>query len=416
MLRHDGDPSVRSLIVNLLNPLGADAGLVASAYTMLEAAGHSEVERQPGETAKSLFDPGNSKRRSLILALGTYGPAALSAPEEQALTDRLLNVYRTDPDSGIHGAVEWTLRRWKKEARLVAVDLELQGRPDPGDRRWYVSPGGQTFSVIDGPVEFSMGSPSSDPERDSSLETPRRAAIPRRYAIATKEVTVAQFQRFLETHREYGMERSTMSRYSPDPDDPWIGATWYGAAAYCNWLSEQEGLPKEQWCYLPSKAGSYLPGMIIPADALDRTGYRLPTEIEWEYAGRAGSRTSRCYGLLTELLGQYGWYQANSGGQAQSCGSLMPNDLGLFDMLGNVFEWSQDRNQTYRPRRHGVVIDRPGIDETISDVQLRMLRGGGFDVSADFLRSAVRAGESPRYASYDSGFRVARTLFTIRQP
>ncbi len=90
----------------------------------------------------------------------------------------------------------------------------------------------------------------------------------------------------------------------------WI--TWYSAANYCNWLSEQEGLPKDQWCYLPNEAGAYAEGMTIPADVLERTGYRLPTEAEWEFACRSGTVTRYYFGLSIELLGKYAWYQANS--------------------------------------------------------------------------------------------------------
>ncbi len=115
-----------------------------------------------------------------------------------------------------------------------------------------------------------------------------------------------------------------------------IGFTWYIAANFCNWLSEQEGLPKDQWCYLRNEAGAYAEGMTIPADVLKRTGYRLPTEAEWEYACRAGAVTSRYYGQSIDLLGDYARYQANSRDHAWTCGSLLPNDLGLFDMLGNV--------------------------------------------------------------------------------
>src|SRR5205085_10114075 len=115
------------------------------------------------------------------------------------------------------------------------------------------------FALVDGPVEFHMGSPPTEPERMAGNERPRRMLIPRRFAIAAREVTVEQFQRFLRTHTEprFNLSPSDLNRFSPDPDGPWIGPDWYAAAQYCNWLIEQEGLPKHQWCYLPNEAGAY---------------------------------------------------------------------------------------------------------------------------------------------------------------
>ena len=148
--------------------------------------------------------------------------------------EHLLEMYRNDPDAGIHGAAEWTLRRWKQEEKLAAIDAELKKLKDRGNRRWYVNSEGQTFAVIEGPVEFTMGSPLSEPDRDSD-ETLHRQPINRRFAIATKEVTVEQYQRFLKENPK--IARLEIDRYSPEPTGPMNGMTWYEAAAYCNWLS-----------------------------------------------------------------------------------------------------------------------------------------------------------------------------------
>ena len=96
--------------------------------------------------------------------------------------------------------------------------------------------------------------------------------------------------------------------------------------------------------------------MTVPADVLRRTGYRLPTEAEWEYACRSGTTTSRYYGASIELMGRYARYQANSHEHAWACGSLLPNDLGLFDMLGNQFEWVHDSDVATRPELDGISV------------------------------------------------------------
>ncbi len=116
-------------------------------------------------------------------------------------------------------------------------------------------------------------------------------------------------------------------------------------------------------------------GMKIKPDALGLTGYRLPTEAEWEYACRAGAGTSRYYGASVDLLGRYAWYYLTSGDHAQPCGSLLPNDLGLFDMLGNVWEWCHD---VYQPYPKKTVVDNINITFTVNLLSNRIHRGGSF--------------------------------------
>src|SRR5262249_26010340 len=182
-----------------------------------------------------------------------------------------------------------------------------------------------------------------------------------------------------------------------------IAVSWFGAAAYCNWLSQQEGLPKDQWCYLPNERGQYDQGMTISADALRRAGYRLPTEVEWEYACRAGATTSRYYGLSLDLLGKYAWYQANSQEHAWRCGSLFPNDLGLFDMLGNVYEWCQERRSD-RPER----LESKKVDIINMNIS-RLIRGGTFFDLPAYVRSAFRDAYAPVGRRTIFGFRPTST-------
>ena len=169
-----------------------------------------------------------------------------------------------------------------------------------------------------------------------------------------------------------------------------MARTWYDAVAYCNWLSEQEGLPKEEWCYLRNASGAYADGMSIPADVLERTGYRLPTEAEWEYACRAGTVTSRYYGHSPALIDSYAWYVDNSQDHAWTCGSLRPNDLGLFDMLGNMIEWFHDNSSASRAAKHGLYNDVVNMSKRVNEQDPPLLGGGGFDIQSVKARSAIR--------------------------
>src|SRR5205807_1829546 len=141
------------------------------------------------------------------------------------------------------------------------------------------------------------------------------------------------FQQFRRDH-EYNKQNA------PQANCPMNVVTWYDAAAYCNWLSKKEGLEP---VYEPNEAGEFASGMKVKAGYLRLNGYRLPTEAEWEFACRAGAQTSRYYGETEELLGNYAWYTKNSGDRWMlGVGSLKPNDLGLFDMLGNAWQWCED--------------------------------------------------------------------------
>ncbi len=334
------------------------------------------------------------RRGALILALGTYGIEALSPGEREPVLARLIDLYEHDPDPGIHGASAWTLRRWKEHQKLETIAARLTGK-NHGGRRWYVNSQGQTLAIIEGPVAFRMGSALNEPGRYGN-EPSHQQVIPRRFAIADTEVTVEQYQEF--ARENLGADRANNDNRSPDPKGPMNGVSWYHAAAYCNWLSRKEHLPE---CYQPNEHGQYAQGMRIKADALKSIGYRLPTEAEWEYAARAGAATSRHYGLTERLLGQYAWYLGNSKERAWPVGSLQPNDLGLFDMLGNLYEWCQEPYDKTSQ-------DDGSLSEHIND-NTRLLRGGAFLDYPAYVRSAYRFRFAPSGRDADSGFRPSRT-------
>jgi formylglycine-generating enzyme required for sulfatase activity len=272
-------------------------------------------------------------------------------------------------------------------------------------RRWYVNGQGQTMVIVPAGATFWMGSPGSEPDRWHE-ETLHRVHIPRAFALATREVTVAQFLAFRPDYQY-------VVKYSPRPDGPILFVTWYEAAEYCNWLSAKEGLPKEEWCFLPNPAGKYGPGMRLAPGYLNKKGYRLPTEAEWEYACRAGAVTTRFYGHAEELLGEYAWYSKNTKSESARPGGLLkPNDLGLFDLYGNAVEWTIDpATFSKRPGKGNSRDDKETFTdiETIKDEVNRFLCGGSFENLAIYVRTSHRFAYRPSNDYYTFGLRVART-------
>src|SRR5262249_36181670 len=200
--------------------------------------------------------------------------------------------------------------------------------------QWYVNSQGQTMVVIPGPVDFVMGSPDTEEGRGAATQHNRR--IGRSFALAATAVTKEQFLRFRP-----GFSHNQMMRY-PEPTCPIGGVVWDEAAAYCNWLSKQEGLEE---CFDIQGPTT----VTLKENYLSLSGYRPPTEAEVEYAPRAGAVTSRYYGETEELLERYGWYLKNSKDRTWPVGGKKPNDLGLFDLHGNVYTWCQEKLQSDYP-------------------------------------------------------------------
>jgi formylglycine-generating enzyme required for sulfatase activity len=404
----DGDPTARSYLQERLRAVSVDPSALVRRFDA-----ESDV----------------SAKRALVVGLGEFPPDAIPADVRQPFVARLLALYRDDPDAGLHGAIDWLLRqKWEHAKEVVSVDEELaaaaRGRvlgrvllgagqplgtvmgpqlpapPVPVGKDWFVNGEGQTYTVVRGPVTFRIGSPPSEPVR-SDDEVAHEKRIGRSFAIATKAVTMAEYQRL-----RAGYEKG--NRYSPGPDTPAIGLSWYMAAEYCNFLSEREGIPPDQWCYERNAKGQYAAGMAMKKGHLGLTGYRLPTEAEWEYVARSGAVTARYYGRGEELLPRFGRFLKTSDDHTWPVGQLRPNERGLFDMLGNVFQWCENPYSRYDPDE---TEDEKNSRFAIIDEQtLRLLRGGSFGDSPVLLRSANRNVNRPGLRYLALGFRPARTL------
>jgi len=393
LLKHSPDPRVRSYLIHRLSPLGADA--------------RAMVKRLDEETDLTI-------RRALLLSLGEFKETDFTPDDRKAVLPKLQTLYRTASDPGLHAASEWLLRTWKQEAWLTQVNEEWAKDGEGRDKRmagikewvtkdkektpphWYVNTQGQTMVVIPGPVEFLMGSPPTEADRRDN-ETPHKKRIGRTFALAATPVTKDQFLRFRPT-----FSHSEMKRY-PDPTCPIGGVVWYEAAAYCNWLSKEEGIPEDQWCYEIKGQATKL-----KENYLGLSGYRLPTGAEMEYATRAGALTCRYYGETEDLLAKYAWYAKNAQEKTWPVGSLKPNDLGLFDVQGNVFTWCQEQ---YKPYPQGEeTSDDKEDDLVIVSTNSRVLRGGSFNTQASNVRSSYRVSYVPSNRALNLGFRPARTF------
>lgn len=212
--------------------------------------------------------------------------------------------------------------------------------------------------------------------------------------VRRRVVEVAPFwiDRHEVTQSDYeALMGANPSRFK-NPRAPVERVSWRSAVRYCNARSLREGLTP---CYnLETFECNY-----------DADGYRLPTEVEWEYACRAGSMRAFCFGDSEDELRQYAWFRDNSSGRTHPVGQLRANTWGICDMHGNVAEWCNDR-YTAGDDAAGASPGAPAADR-------RVVRGGSFAHAAAGCRSAARDGEDAGFAdaclgSEMYGFRCVR--------
>lgn len=261
--------------------------------------------------------------------------------------------------------------------------------------------------VVVPPGKFVMGSPAGEAGR-YRFEGPQRVVtIPRAFAVGRFEVTRAQWARFVAdsgyaagagcyvwngSRVDWNPSAGWRSPGMPQGDgEPVVCVNWAGANAYARWLAKKTGKP-----------------------------YRLPSDADWEYAARAGNRTSRPWGDDPAQACRFANVADRTGQQrfpawvAHACadgavftspaGRFRANAFGLYDMIGNAWEWAED---CWIDNLAGIPDD--GSARTSGDCGARVMRGGSWLSPPQFARSAARQWLDASYRFADLGFRVVRS-------
>jgi formylglycine-generating enzyme required for sulfatase activity len=256
--------------------------------------------------------------------------------------------------------------------------------------------------------EFDMGSPATEKGRydDEVLHRVRVSA----FAMAKVQVTQKLYQEVMKLDESPSEFKG--------PEMPVEKVSWFDAVRFCNKLSEQVGL---RACYRIREPGPE-DGPEDKKDAQpevewDRTadGYRLPTEAEWEYACRAGTKTAYSFGDDPAQLGEYAWFGGNSEGHTHEVGTRKPNPWGLHDLHGNVREWCWDWYGDYKESGNGMTNDKVTDDKSpiVNPIgsatgSVRVLRGGSYGDVPRNLRAANRDRYVPVNQLWLWGFRCVR--------
>jgi len=298
----------------------------------------------------------------------------LSVPD--ALRTILLNCLEEPRESRIQTARELLKKLESLQEIPVAPRVEVKETPPPQPIVPVYQPG-QVFqdTLKDGSLgpkvvwlpkgKFKMGGDGYYDDEKPIHEV----TIGYEFGVGQYQVTFAEYDKFCDATKREKPSDVGWGR----GNRPVINVNWNDAKAYCDWLSEQTG-----------------------------ENYRLLSEAEWEYACRAGSTGKYCFGDDVNQLGNYGWYDKNSGNQTHPVGEKKANKFGLYDMHGNVWEWCED---VWHDNYQGAPVDGSAW---MSGDSLHLLRGGAWFLSDDYLRCAGRSGFDTSNWYGSGGLRISR--------
>lgn len=423
-----------------LNPLAVQNGDPTIRVTLIRRIGQVLTPLEILDLLEDAKDP--VSRSALILALGQFGE----------LPDVVTEKISSEPTSDIpelQMAMEWILQGNRRSQAFAPVteNRRLRGKlaervresgytPRPKDeeefrttlaflstpepkhgmsrtrdsRGWYTTKTGVTMIKVTGGTGL-FGRPKREPHHWS--EELFQTEIIKDFELSATEVTITQYTNYL---RDTGQIHPTSQRlkYRIKPDGksrsrefdlhvmcPAQQLTYYEAARFCNWLSSQEGFDP---CYEPNSKGEFASGMKF---VKGRTGFRLPTTREWEYACRAGSKMRWSCGDDRSAITTYARFFNNSSESSWPVGSRAPNWFGFFDMHGNVWEWCSEPFEKVEESFH-----RKGVSDefVIDDKDYFAIRGGCLYMRNGLVRCGVRLHHVPTEIFKNFiGFRVARS-------
>ena len=289
------------------------------------------------------------------------------AAERAAAEQRRVEEQRREREAAERAAAEEARQQREAAARAAAEEARRQREMAERAAREraalamsaeFTNGIGMEFVLIQ-PGEFQMGADNITP-REKPVH---QVTISRAFYLGKYEVTQAQWRRVMGNNP---------SRFSNCYLCPVERVSWEDVQTFIDRLNAHE----------------------------ERASYRLPTEAEWEYAARAGTQAAYHFGDAEQRLGMYAWYEANSGREPHTVGGKRPNDWGLYDMHGNVWEWVADWYGAYPSEP---VRDPRGP----SSGRARVIRGGGLAHSTDQCRVAFRGGGEPDDRDSYLGFRLA---------
>ena len=330
--------------------------------------------------------------RAAVQALSLYKLVALPESARRGVESWLADESIRIDDPGLRSAMQSLKRAWNLECEIYTP---------PNSQREISNSLGMRLIRIEPPASIWMGSHENEPKRDGRQETRHQVRIRHPYWMAALETTLRDYQQFQPA-------ATCPKDYTPSDDCPMVAINWFEAAKFCRWLSEREGMDESQMCYPP--IDSIVPGMRLPENYMDRTGYRLPSDAEWEFAARGGYELGRHFGFADELLNNYAWTAKNSDFEGHPVGGLLSNDYGLFDALGNAMEWCQDRYELNTSQGTGP-RDDPAREIRIVEGGRRMnTRGAAMLFQPQDARAPHRNDHGAEQNRIYLSFRIARTI------